>query len=105
MAPIESRVIRNFIRTAKVAGFDVVSASDGEERHKVDGEKAAMEVVNSVDTSWLYFAKRDETGRRRESLVIILGNGAECLSDMSCGRADWDAVVETAFNYVDGVSA
>jgi hypothetical protein len=97
----ERRVVRRFIRIAKAAGFDVHSVHNGEERIKVAGEAEAMEHVFSVDDSRVAFMKRDEPGRARETLVVVLGNGCECLGDMSEGRADWDAVVKAAMDYAD----
>jgi hypothetical protein len=101
MRDIESKIIRHFIRAATAAGFHLHSCSDGEERQRVRTEREAFEVIDSVDQSWLYFSKE---GHKNEVLVIILGNGIDCLSDMSAGRDDWDAVVTESTRYVNSLS-
>lgn len=85
----ERHVIANLLAHLERAGFVLHSASDGEERHRVSTTKEALEVVFSVDESWLYVKKPD--GAKRYALFFVLGNaddGSEVLAD--CAAPDPD---------------
>lgn len=104
MQPIERAVISHFIASALDAGFTVHSVHDGEERHTLAPThsgtvREALEHIDAVDESRVYFGRPD--GGKRETLCIILGNGADCLSDMSEGRAEWDALCGAEFKWSD----
>lgn len=104
MQAIERAIISHFIASALDAGFRVHAVHDGEERHLMKPTHAgtvaeALTIIDSVDEAYVYFAK---PGQRGETLVVILGNGEDCLSDMSCGRPDWDALVESEAKWAEG---
>ena len=74
--PDEAKIVRKIIRTLKEAGDPVTGVFDGVEYVQVSGEHSILEVVFSVDQSWLY----TKSGKR---VLIILGNGEDALSDYS----------------------
>jgi hypothetical protein len=98
----ERRVIANLIAHLERAGFELRGASDGEVRHTVRTTKEALEVIFSVDDSWLYVAKPDTA--RRYTVYFVLGNapdGSEVACDWSSPDLDVDGFSEAmdAFDF------
>jgi hypothetical protein len=107
MQPIEKTIVSHFIASALDAGFTVHSVHDGEARHLMKPTHAGttrkvLEIVDSVDESRIHFARADGSGGR-ETLCVALGNGEDCLYDMSEGRADWDALVASECAWADRI--
>lgn len=98
MQAIERIIITHFLESARKAGFIPDHVDDGGEVHGCKTDAEVLEVVDSVDECQIFFKRAEGTGKR-ETLCIVLGNGEDCLSDMSAGRDDWDTLVasETAW--------
>lgn len=69
----ERRVVWNLLHYLEEKGFKVISVGGGEERTKISDLKIAMEVIFSVDMSWVYVCK----GTTYYCIVIALGNSPE----------------------------
>lgn len=85
----ERRVVANLVAFMISRGFNLHTASDGEERAWVKSAKEVLEVVFSVDESWVYFRRPDS--RRTYVVVCVLGNaddGSEVISDHSAPEDD-----------------
>lgn len=106
MQAIERTIISHFIASALDAGFTVHSVFDSEGRHLMKPTHAgtiaeALNVVGSVDSCRISFGRPDGPTAGREVLCIILGNGQDCIADMSEGRADWDALVRSEQEWLE----
>ncbi len=91
----ERRAVALLISHLARAGFALTGASDGEQRKRTTDAKEAMEVVFSVDQSWLYF--RNPAHAKGHTVCIILGNaddGSEVAADYSVGDGFDDAIGE-----------
>lgn len=98
----ERKVVRHLIRTAKAHGYAVTKVWDGEGFERTTTERAAMDVVFSVDECRLYFKHPDEP--KSHIAVIILGNdGWDAIADSSMG-GNWDAVMQESGDYCDKLS-
>ena len=85
MQSIEKTMILKAIRAAKTAGFSVTGVNDGGDFVPCRTEEETLSAVDSVDDSVIYLkkeAKGDEP-ERGASLVVVLGNGEDCLADHS----------------------
>lgn len=83
------------MREAAKEGFLPHSVDDGGDRVEVTSEREAIQAIGSVDDSTVYFRKDGDPKRRRECVVVILGNrDYTTLADASCGREDWDRMLE-----------
>lgn len=85
MQSIEKTMILKAIRAAKAAGFNVTGVDDGGDLVPCRTEEETLSTVDSVDDSVIYFKKDAEGAQpeRRASLVVVLGNGEDCLVDHS----------------------
>lgn len=106
MQTIERAIIGHFLASALNAGFYVRYVDDGETRTPMRNTHpgtvaAVLDVVDSVDESRILFGRTASPTALGETLVIILGNGVDCISDMSCGRGDWDALCEAEAQWAD----
>jgi len=96
---LERRIVWALLAHMRVKGFAIVGVHDYEEKTRVDDEKAAMEVVFSVDGCNLHFA--DLSGDRRtidreRCAVLVLGNGVDLLSDWFAQPGDrFDVALST----------
>lgn len=99
MQTIERIIISHFLTAARAAGFIPHNVDDGgDERVPCTTDEQVLAAIDSVDDCRVYFGRANadaiaQHGSRRECLVIVLGNGEDCISDMSLGRPDWDALV------------
>jgi hypothetical protein len=91
----ERRAVALLIAHLAAKGFALTGASDGEARERCTTAKEAMEVVFSVDESWLYF--RNPAHAKGHTVYIVLGNaddGSEVAADFSMGDGFDDAIDE-----------
>lgn len=84
---VERRVIANLIAYLERQGWTPVKVFDGEEDIEAHDTKSAMETIFSVDDSQLVV--RNAAGKRQR-IMIVLGNGKDCISDYSYTRGDTD---------------
>jgi len=83
----ERKVLRHLLRRAKAMGMPCVKVNDGEVTYKATGERQVLDVVDSVDESYLYFAS--PTGAGRYVAFIVLGNSpSEVVCDCSSPEPD-----------------
>lgn len=76
---LERRIIRRFIREAKKDGWTPATVNTGEHDEYVKTETETLEHVFSVDESVIWF--RNPTIKVLSPLIIVLGNGIDCLVD------------------------
>ncbi len=67
----ERKIVRRLIREAINAGWRPVYVYDGEQQVRVESEKAALDVVFSVDESTITFQNAEG---KRAGALIVLGN-------------------------------
>lgn len=93
---LERRVVWGLLQHLEARRYHVTAVDDGETRTKVTSAKEAMELVFNLDECRLLFAC--VPFRRGHTVVVILGNGIDCIADYSICEADgWDAAM-AAFN-------
>ena len=92
---IERRVITHLITTMRDNGWSIKYIGDGEENVRCEDHNEALDTVFSVDESNIVFVK---DGKRRQ-VVVVLGNGADCLADHSDPGED-DEFVQIMDNLV-----
>lgn len=93
---LERRVVWNLLKHLEAAGWHVRSVHDGEELTIVSTPKAAMELVFNLDDCRLHFSKVPY--RAAHTVVLVLGNGVDCIADMSIGEQDGWTVAIDAFD-------
>lgn len=130
-ARMERRIVANLIAHLERAGWAPYVNDDGGERVRTPDMQSAMESVFSVDESRLHFApvllvadveralSGGRPGRARlkacrkladeacHAVLIVLGNGEDCISDWSykSGDADGFNAAMEAFNAEDYADA
>lgn len=69
----ESKILNSFLKRLIDLGFSLVSANDGEERHKIENNDrfAMLSVVFSVDESSIKLTSKDN---EKFTLFIVCGN-------------------------------
>ena len=88
---LEKKIVRHLIRTMKANNWNVFAVDDGgDELETVKGEKEAMEAVFAVDEATLHFFNSEPKGTYgvRHSVLIVLGNGIDCIADHSYSESD-----------------
>lgn len=93
---LERRIVWNLLQHLQAAGWHVRSVHDGDELTIVSSQKEAMELVFNLDECRLHFSKVPY--RLAHTVVVILGNGVDCISDMSIGEHDGWTVAIDAFD-------
>lgn len=75
----ERSIVRSLIRYLKRAGWKLSRAYDGEEYLRIDNERAALEVFDSVDECVLFFMRpnQDKPGQ----VLLIMGNREDVIAD------------------------
>jgi hypothetical protein len=95
----ERRIVRGMIRRLKEWGWTLHSGNDGDggwQPLRLEGE--AMELVFSVDESWLRFAK----GESQHVVLLIGGNDVDIISDWGLSETDdFDAAMESVLRWID----
>lgn len=87
---LERRIVWNMFAYLLARGWAPVSVWDGEERHPVADAKAAMELVFDLDEATVCFMhKPTDSNETTHSVVLVLGNGVDVISDY--GYSDGDA--------------
>jgi hypothetical protein len=83
---LERRIVANLIAHLAARGFVIREVDDYQELHRVQGVKAAMELVFDLDGCNLHFHET-ATGKMR-CLVLVLGNGTDILADYFAHQGD-----------------
>lgn len=84
---LERTIVANLVHYLEHHGFHPYRVFDGEEYVKTLVVKDVLEAVFSVDESRLHVRKGVGRGH---TIVIILGNGVDCISDHSVAPYDED---------------
>jgi hypothetical protein len=79
---MERRIVAALLAHLSARGFEPRSVWDGEEDTPATDTKAVMELVFNLDESRVYFGSH--------SVVFILGNGVDVLSDWTYSKGDAD---------------
>jgi hypothetical protein len=85
---LERKIVRHLIRTMKKNDWRLYGVDNGDGVRFVNGEKEAMEAVFAVDESSIHFFCNLEDSSNRHSVLIILGNGIDCIADHSYSESD-----------------
>lgn len=96
---IEEKMVRGLIRGLKKAGYTPDCVYDGGEYVHGKTETATMDTVFSVDKSTITFEGEGSTQHdsRRFGVLIVLGNGVDCIPDYNVSRNNvdgWNATIE-----------
>ena len=85
---LERRIVANLIEHLIQYGFHVHSVFDGDEEIRVNGTKAAMELIFNLDEASLRFY---QGGRANwHGVLLVLGNGVDIVSDWNYFADDHD---------------
>lgn len=114
---IEKRIVRKLIRVMKANGWDAYAVNDGEEFHRVRGEKKICEHAFGVDECSIYFENKaltyvgddGKTDCVGHHVYLVFGNdGWDVIADYSYGTAERDTfnkVMEEQMNpYTDAIA-
>ena len=92
---IERAKVSAVVAECEAAGYVPVRVWDGGEYVKTTGVTGALDAVFAVDESTIHFAPRDKpNGWGGCGVLVILGNGEDCISDWHCGDEVFSAAVE-----------
>jgi hypothetical protein len=101
---IERRVVWNLLKHLEARGFFPILHCDGEEDVRVKGDhKRVMELTFNLDECRIYFAA-DPQAKLKDgagSVLIILGNGEDCITDWSWNLGEDDGPFNKAMTAFD----
>lgn len=98
---LERKIVANLIHFLNEKGFKLTHVNDGEDDVPFSDAKEAMELVYNLDTAVLYFQM---DGHGYHHVLIVNGNGGDCISDYTFGQGDqdgFDAAMEEYFDIVN----
>lgn len=98
---LERKIVANLIHFLSDKGFRLTHVDDEEENVPVGDAKEAMELLFDLDESQLVFQK---SGHKPHWVLIVLGNGADCVADYSLLRDDadgFDAAMDEFFEIIE----
>lgn len=95
MCKVGNDIIRALIPHLEAEGWALRKVNDGGEYVRVKSVDEAIEVVDSVDSSTLYFTNA-EMGDR-EWVAVIPGNGGDVICDYSICDEAFDKAMERFF--------
>lgn len=91
---LEKSIVRKLVRALKEAGYLATQVWDGGEYVKVRTEEEVLEAVFAVDDATIHFDGGKGANKHSHGVLIVLGNGADCISDYHCGDPEFDAVLD-----------
>lgn len=98
MSDLEVKVVTKLFEMLEEEGWEPTQVDDGgDEDEPAPTWSKALEVIDSVDWSSL----RVEKGWHGSWVVLILGNGRDVVSDYSCDRKDFEALMERHADWVE----
>jgi hypothetical protein len=89
---LEQRIVWALFEHLAANGWTVNAVNDGDEWHRVDSPKEAMEIIFNLDDSWVRLLNADRSVMRR--LFLVGGNGTDIIADYSASE-DFAPLVET----------
>ena len=95
MQGVERKLIINVVRECAKRGWKPIAVFDGGQQVPAKTEAKVLEVCGSVDDSTISFTN----GKRNMGVLVILGNGIDCISDHNTGDADFEAAMEANYEY------
>lgn len=99
---LERAVVANLIAHLQAAGFQPTGVNDGgDERIKTPDLKSAMEAIFAVDDSRLYVKREGDA--KGHTIVLVLGNGEDCIADHSMGPGFDEAMDEFYDDVLPGI--
>lgn len=94
---LEQRIVRKLIRMMKAAGWAIAKIDDGGEVFRNSTEAEALEIVFSVDESWITFS----SGSAAHSVYLVLGNAEDVVCDYGFAEGDLDGFVAVKNQHSD----
>ncbi len=98
---LEARIVRHLIRSLKAAGWKPFAVWTGDKEF-VRNETETMDAVFSVDEAAVVFRSADSA--RKHSVMIVLGNGIDCITDWGFDPAGLDNFDATMDKITDEIS-
>lgn len=98
---VEARIVRRLCRELQKAGYLPESVWDGGEYVKVRTVAQVISAVFAVDNATIHFDRGAGANGRAHGVLIVLGNGLDCLADWHIGDAVFDAVVTRVCDSVE----
>jgi hypothetical protein len=103
---IERAIVRRLIEEAIGAGFTPVAVFNGDEYIPTPNIGRALDVVFDLDECTLHFGQRGAIAQLPEGwgcygVLIILGNGIDCISDWHCGDDAFNTAVERVCDAIE----
>lgn len=95
---LERRIIANLIDHLDKAGFKPKSVWDGEDLTNASTIKEMMELVFNLDLAWIHFGS---TLDRQRTILLVLGNGEDIISDWVYQDGDPDGFNAAMDSFLD----
>lgn len=96
---IERAIVRKLCRLLKAGGYPPSQVWDGGEYVPTTTENEVIEAVFAVDEATIHFSGGDEDCEH--GVLIILGNGVDCISDYHCGDNKFDTILHQVQEWID----
>lgn len=114
----ERAIIKALIVAMAAAGYQVAAVWDGEVYQMGGGksymppafvpdhapgmdETAALEAIYSVDECTLHFTHKGKHSWGNRGVLLILGNGADVISDYHCADKNFDDVISAIYARIE----
>jgi hypothetical protein len=91
---MEKSIVRHLIRELKTAGFLPDQVWDGGEYVNTKNESQVLAAVFAVDDATIHFDAGKGANGKSHGVLIVLGNGCDCISDYHIGDAEFEAVLD-----------
>ena len=91
---VEARIVRRLCRELKKAGYFPDSVWDGDEYVKARKVADVIDAVFAVNSATIHFDRGRGANGHSHGVLVVLGNGVDCLSDWHIADKAFDAVVD-----------
>lgn len=91
---LERHIVTHLVEACRKAGFLPQSVWDGEEYVKCKSATQVLDAVFAVDVSTIHFDHGRGNNKLSHGVLIVLGNGVDCISDWHCSDDTFNAMVE-----------
>ena len=98
---LEKRIVRHLIRTMLERGYKPTQVFDSEEYIETKTEKAVISAGFAVEDSTIHFDGGKGANGHSHGVLIVLGNGIDCLSDWHTGDGEFSAVMDQVMDWID----
>lgn len=94
---LERAIVTRLVKDMAKIGWKPVETYDDGEYVPTTSLKAVLATVFSVDMSTISFKKDG----RVKGVLIVCGNGEDCISDYHCGDDAFNAVIEAIYQLIE----